>query len=139
MAFSFHLADINWLAALVSTVVAFACGAVWYSRALFGEKWMSEVGLSDESVNSANMGKIFGTTFVLQFVAASALSLLIGRDSTWLIGLHTGATVGVLWIATAYAVTYLFEQRTVRLWLINAGYYVLLYAVMGTILGAWPA
>lgn len=134
-----HLSVVNWFAVIVATVAAFMLGAVWYSKGLFGNKWMQEVGLDEESAQKANMGKIFGTTFVLQFLAATALAILIGNDSTWLIGLHTGALVGLFWVATAYAVTYLFEQRTVRLWMINAGYYVVLYSIMGIALGAWPS
>jgi hypothetical protein len=52
-------------------------------------------------------------------------------------GLHTGLLIGIFWVASAYGVTYLFEQRSLRLWLINAGYYVVLYAAMGSIIGAF--
>lgn len=131
------LTDINWLAVVVATIAAFMLGGLWYSKALFGNAWMQEVGLTEEAVNGANMTLTFGGTFALQVVAATALSALIGIEGTWLSGLQTGLLLGVFWIATAYGVTYLFEQRSVRLWLINAGYYVVLYAVMGLIIGAW--
>ena len=36
-------------------------------------------------------------------------------------------------------VTYLFERRSLRLWLLNAGYVTLAFMVMGGILGAWHA
>ena len=39
-------------------------------------------------------------------------------------------------LGSSNSVTYLFEQRTLRLWLINAGYYVALFTIMGTIIGA---
>lgn len=131
------LSDVNWIAVLVATITAFMLGGLWYSKVLFGNTWMQEVGLTEEAANNANMPLTFGTTFVLQLIAAVAMSALIGVDSNWLIGLQTGLWVGLFWIATAYGVTYLFEQRTFRIWLINAGYYVVLYAVMGTIIGAW--
>ena len=131
------LSDVNWLAVLTATVVAFMLGGLWYSKALFGTAWMQEVGLTEEAVNSANMAKTFGGTIVLQIVAATALSAFLGAESTWKSGLHTGLWVGLFWLATAYGVTYLFEQRSLRLFLINAGYYVVLYAIMGTIIGAW--
>jgi len=131
------LSDVNWLAVLVATIVAFMLGGLWYSKVLFGNTWMKEIGLTEEAINNANMPRTFGTTFVLQLIAAVAMSALIGNDGGWLTGLQTGLWVGLFWIATAYGVTYLFEQRTFRLWLINAGYYVVLYAVMGTIIGAW--
>jgi len=34
-------------------------------------------------------------------------------------------------------VTYLFEQRSLKLWLIDSGYQVVAYTLMGGILGAW--
>lgn len=131
------IANINWLAVIVSTVAAFGLGGLWYSKALFGKTWMQEVGLTEDSVNNANMLRIFGTSFVLQLIAATALAAYLGADSTWRSGLHTGLWISLFWIATAYGVTYLFEQRTLRLFLINAGYYVVLFAITGTIIGAW--
>ena len=131
------LSDINWLAVLTATIAAFMLGGLWYSKVLFGNTWMQEVGLTEEAVNNASMPRTFGATFVLQLIAAIALSALIGSEGNWQLGLQTGLWVGLFWIATAYGVTYLFEQRPFRLWLINGGYYVVLYAVMGTIIGAW--
>ena len=131
------LTDINWLSVVVATVVAFMLGGLWYSKALFGNAWMQEVGLTEEAVKNANMARTFGSTIILQIIAAIALSAFLGTDSTWQSGLHTGLWVGLFWITTAYGVTYLFEQRSLRIFLINAGYYVVLYAMMGTIIGAW--
>ena len=131
------LAGINWLAVVVATVIAFAVGATWYSKALFGKAWMEEVGLTEEAVNSTNMAMTFGGTLVLQFLSMTALAAFLGTDSTWLSGLESGLLIGVFWVATAYGVTYLFEQRTMRLFMINAGYYVVLFAIAGTVLGLW--
>jgi len=131
------LDDINWLAVVVATVVAFAVGGLWYSKALFGNTWLEEVGLTEEAVNNANMPKTFGGTFILQLLATTALATTLGADSTWMDGLQTGLFISVLWIATAYGITYLFEQRSMRLFFINAGYYVVLFAISGSILGAW--
>ncbi len=137
-----HLAQIlvgvNWLAVIVATVAAFMLGGLWYSKVMFGNAWMQLVGLDEASVQNANMARTFGGTFLLQLIAAIALAAIIGEQSTWITGLQTGLWAGLFWVATAYGVTYLFEQRPVRLWLINAGYYVVLYAFMGTIIGAWP-
>ncbi len=131
------LAAINWLAVVVSTVIAFAIGGTWYSKALFGSTWLEEVGLTEEAAQEANMVKTFGGTFVLQFLAVTALAALLGSDSTWFSGLQTGLLIGVFWIATAYGITYLFEQRSMRLFFINAGYNVILFAIVGTIIGFW--
>ena len=129
------LAGVNWIAVIAATVSAFILGGLWYSKALFGNAWMQEVGLTEEAINNANMGKVFGGTYAPQLAAAIALPAFLGQRSNWLEGLHTGLWIGLFWISTAYGVTYLFEQRPFRLWLINAGYYVVLYTLMGTIIG----
>ena len=132
-----HLGQVNWLAIIVATVAAFLLGGLWYSNKFFGAKWMQEIGLTEESTDQTHAARTFITTFVLQFIAATALAVFLGSDSNWMNGLRSGALIGLLWIATAYGITYLFEQRTMRLFLINAGFYVVQFAIMGTILGAW--
>lgn len=132
-----HLGDINLIAVIAATIVAFMLGGLWYSKSLFGTKWMQEIGLTEESADQTHVARTFITTFVLQFFAATALAVIIGPNSSWLAGLHIGVLVGLLLVATAYGITYLFEQRSIRLFLINAGFYVVQFAIMGTILGAW--
>jgi hypothetical protein len=132
-----HLGEINWLAVVAATLAAFFLGGLWYSKKLFGTRWMQEIGLTEESINQSSMARTFGTTFVMQFIAATALAVFLGTESSWMSGFQSGALIGLLWVATAYAVTYLFEQRSLYLFMINAGYNVLLFAIMGTILGGW--
>lgn len=136
MDLDYALAGLNWLAVLAAAVTAFLIGAVWYSRKLFGTVWMREIGLTDEAMSQSNMPLIFGGTFVLQFVGATALAIFLGPASDWLTGLQTGLLVGLCLIATAYGITYFFEQRSLRLYFINAGHYVLMFAAMGVIIGA---
>jgi len=131
------LATVNWLAILAATAAAFTLGAFWYSRYMFGNAWMQEVGLSEESLAKINMRPVLAGTAVLQFVAATALAAFLGAGSTWQTGLQSGLVVGICWIATAYGVTYLFELRSLRLFSINAGYYIVTFAAMATIIGAW--
>ena len=52
--------------------------------------------------------------------------------------MHTGFFVSLMFMATAIGMTYLFERRPLKLFLINAGYQVVNCVVMGAILGVWP-
>lgn len=131
------LAAVNWLAVLAAAAAAFTLGAFWYSKSMFGAAWMQEVGLSDESLARINMRPVLAGTAALQLVAATALAAFLGPASDWQTGLQAGLVVGICWIATAYGVTYLFELRSLRLFSINAGYYIVTFAVMATIIGAW--
>ena len=132
-----HLGEINWLAVVAASVASFFLGGIWYSKKLFGTRWMQEIGLTEDSIDQTHATRTFVVTFVLQLIAATALAVFIGTESNWMIGLLTGTLIGLLWIATAFAINYLFEQRSMRLFLINAGFYVVQFAIMGTILGAW--
>jgi uncharacterized protein DUF1761 len=40
-------------------------------------------------------------------------------------------------MALTFGITYLFESRPLKLWLINAGYQTVVFTIMGAILGAW--
>ena len=48
-----------------------------------------------------------------------------------------GLAAGLGWVSMSLGVIYLFEQRSLKLWLINSGYQVLAYTVMGGVLAAW--
>ena len=80
---------------------------------------------------------IFGTSLLLQLLAAFVLALFLGAEVDATFGASAGFMVGAAWVATAFGVVYLFERRPLALFFINGGYNVVAYTVMGTILGAW--
>lgn len=128
---------LNWLAILVAAVSSFALGSLWYAKPVFGNIWQKLIARSDEEIKNASMGKIFGFSFLLTLVMAINLAMFVGPDQGAVFGLFAGAAVGIGWIAMGLGVLYLFEGRSFRLWLINAGYMSLALAIMGTIIGAW--
>jgi Protein of unknown function (DUF1761) len=63
--------------------------------------------------------------------------MFIGAQADWKFGLFAGFMTGATFIGAALGITYLFEQRPLKLWLINTGYMTLNFSAMGAILGAW--
>ena len=127
--------DVSWLGVIVATLASFAIGGAWYSPVLFSRAWQRETGVSDEKAKSANMPLIFGTTFVLQFLAALVFAMFLGPRPGLAFGVAAGFAAGLFWVAGAFGVNYLFEQRSLKLWLINGGYNVVTFTVFGAILG----
>jgi len=127
---------VNWLAIVVAALAGFVVGGVWYGP-LFSKVWMRESGVNMEKARSVNKPKLFGTVFVLNLITAFSLAMFIGENVTWRVGLFAGFAAGLTFVSTALAVIYLFEARSLRLWLINAGYQVVIFSLMGAILGAW--
>lgn len=137
MDMSAAIASINYWAVLVAAVVSFVVGGLWYSPALFQRSWTQAAGVSEAQLQSGNMGLIFGVSFVLQLIAAFVLAMFLGPTADLAFGVTAGAMVGIAWVATAFGVVYLFERRPLALFWINAGYQIVVYTVMGAILGAW--
>jgi len=131
------LPEVNWLSVIVASVAAFLIGGLWYSPLLFSKPWQKELKLSDDEIKNSNMALIFGLTFFLNIIGAVVLDLLIGKESTLVSGLISGLIVSIAWIATSLGINYLFSRKTFKLFLIDAGYFIVFFAVMGAILGAW--
>jgi hypothetical protein len=131
------VSSINYLAVLVAAVVVYVLRTLWYHPAFLGKLWVAASGLTEEKTKQGNPGLIFGASFVLELVAAFVLAMFIGTEATFSFGLQTGFLAGLFWVGTALGVVYLFERRSLRLWLLNAGYLTLAFTVMGGILGAW--
>ena len=127
----------NLWAIVTAALVTFAVGGLWYSPILFARAWMRECGLTEEQTRQAPMARVFGLSLLAALVMATNLAAFLGAKATLSFGLFAGAAAGVGWVAMSLGVTYLFEQRSLKLWLIDAGYQVVAYTLMGGILGAW--
>ena len=129
--------EVNYLAVLAAAVATFVLGGLWYSPALFGKAWQREAGVSDEKMKSANMAMIFGLTFVLSLIAAWVFALFLGPRPPMALGLGAGFSAGLCWVAASFGISYLFERRSLKLWLINGGYHTLQFTIVGLILALW--
>ena len=79
-----------------------------------------------------------GQPFVLNAIIAIGISMLLGGQRGLFLGLHEGLAAGVFFVATSLGVIYLFEHRPLKHYLINAGYQLVNFAVIGMIIGLWP-
>lgn len=135
MELAMSFGQINWLAVLLATFVGFfVLGGLWYGP-LFGRAWMQEFGFTEVSLAKRNMPKVFGFSFILAFVASFNLALFIGPEADLLMGSMAGFFAGIGWVATLLGILYLFEQRSLKVYLINAGYCVFTMTTVGAILG----
>ena len=128
---------LNIWAVLVAALSTFLIGGLWYSPAVFGKSWMLEKGFTEESLKGGNMARIFGLAFFLALIAAINLAMFLGPEDKPEMGALWGFATGFGWVATFVGTHYLFERKSFRLFLINAGYSVVALTVMGVILAAW--
>ena len=129
---------INHLAVFAAAISAFVIGGLWYSPALFAKPWMKANGFTEKSLEGANMGKIFGVSFVMTLFMAYNLAFFLGdanTDAMW--GLTAGFLAGFGWAAMGLSIVAMFERRPAAYMFINGGYLVVALSVMGLIIGAW--
>lgn len=127
--------EVNYIAVVLAALSAFLLGGLWYA-ALFGQKWMGLTGQSEEKLKSGNPAVIFGGAFLLNLVAAWVLAMFLGPMELKY-ATAAGLSVGLCWVAASLGVNYLFERRPFGLWLINGGYFIVQYTIMGAIIGAF--
>jgi len=127
---------LNFLAIGVSALSSFVLGGLWYSPLLFGKAWMKETGITEEAVKNQNGAKVFGFAFIASLIIAFNLAMFLGSTSTLKTGMFYGFLAGFGWVAMSFAINDLFEQRSFKLFAINAGYHTTGITIMGAILGA---
>ena len=123
---------VNWFAILVAAISTMVLGGIWYS-ALFMRTWAQESGVKAPAAAPPT----YGIMFVLALLAAWAFATLLGPAATAGSGLMLGLKVGALFVAASLWVNYTFANRSTTLWLIDAGFHVVRFALFGLILGAW--
>ena len=128
-------ADINWVAIVVAAALSMVIGFIWYSLQVFGKPWMKEVGLSMKDIGKGP-GAGYALVTLTSLVQAYVLSHFVDytNATTWVDGAVTGFWIWAGFVATAYTATYVFTKKTLRLWAIDAGYFLVLLLAQGAVL-----
>jgi hypothetical protein len=88
-------------------------------------------------MRTANKARIFGFAFVLSLIAALVFALFLGPRPPMALGLGAGFAAGLCWVAASFGINYLFERRSLKLFLINGGYHTLQFTIIGLLLALW--
>ena len=129
---------LNWLAIGTAAFANFALGGLWYSPALFGKRWQKENNLTDEELKNSNQLRVFGFAFLWSAVMSVNLGFFLAdknTDISW--GAIAGLLAGLGCVAMAIFIIGLFERKSTVYMLINAGYMIVSFVLMGIIIGAW--
>ena len=138
---SIDFGSLNYLAIIVGIIFNQVLGAAWYSA--WSKPWMAEVGLTKEDMEgmkgTARQWYPYVVAIVSAIVFTFGLALLIqGMGAENVVdGLLLGLLASVGFILTSYATTYSFEGRSLKLFLINSGYPLISYALIGVLLAGW--
>ncbi len=135
--FQTFLHQTNYLAIIVSAIVYFVIGAIWYS-VLFGKLWMANVGRTKEQLMSGSK-IVYLYTLVAELVICFVLAFII-----WILGtpncmsaIKVGLFFSLGFTTTIIAINNWYGQRSVKLTFIDAGYHVIGIIFASIILTVW--
>lgn len=130
---------VNLTAVLISSLAAMVVGFIWYSKAVFGSRWMKLSGVSGGKMDQASMIKMFGLTFLGTLVIGYTLSIFMhyAGARTPLLGAKTGLWAGLGFLIPTTLSNALFAKKSMEQYFIEVGNHVVSLVVMGAILGAW--
>lgn len=84
----------NFYMFFIAGIIPMIIGAIYYSEALFGKKWMAINGLSKEELESGNMALIMGLAYLLSVVLSFGLSgLVIHQTSVYQMMMGSGGVM----------------------------------------------
>jgi len=133
--------EVNNLAVALATLAAFFLGFLWYT-VVFAKPWQRLIGMDDKGKGASsarqtpNLGLLLIGSLILELFMAFNLAAFIGVGADWQFGLFAGLATGFGFVGLALGVNYMFEGKSFKLWLINAGYNTVVFGVMGLIIGA---
>ena len=128
--------QINFWAVLAAMASAMILGSLWYGP-LFGKQWMKLNNFTPADLKAgAPMWKTIVVTAIMYLIAAFGLSMYLGEEPGISFGAFAGFATAFFWIGTSKFNNVTYERQSKKLWLLHFGYDVVVYTVMGIIIGA---
>jgi len=128
------MGSINHVAVWVAAIVYFLFGWLWYT--VFGAAWVAAMGKTSMGAG----GAVYFWSFILGLILAYATAVALARhpeDQTVSQGVSFALFMGIALFATQTLNQALYSGTPLLLWLINTGYVVVGFAIMGAIIGGW--
>lgn len=134
-----NLIQVNLAAVVVASVAVMGVGFAWYSKVLFGNKWMKLTGRSEGQMDKSGMVKTFGITFLVTLLSAYVLAIFIHYAGAFTLinGAKTGLWAWLGFVMPTTLANHLFSKEPHELYAIVAGHHLVGLLIMGAILAVW--
>lgn len=133
--------EINYLAVLASGVIMMVLGYLWYGP-LFGKPWMKLVGITKSDMEKSKK-KSMVKEYVLMAISSLVLAyvfdhiLIAFGSSTLVMALQGAIWTWLGFVATTMLGGVLWLKRSLNLYFIDAGYYLVGMILIGIVLTFW--
>lgn len=136
---------INYWAVLLCGVLSMVLGGVWYGP-LFGKKWCKIVGataadMAERKKMQKKAGPLYAIQFILTLFQAYVLAHYI---ASWqqTSGVENALLLFAGFVVPTVAAGAMWNNDSIKIswakFLIQTGYYFVLFIIFGLVLGLWP-
>lgn len=126
---------VNYLAVIVTTIIAYIIRMIWYSPVLFGKPWVKLTGVKNAKMTLWIFIGGIVSTFVLCYVLAFVI------QSTGAQIFVDGALIGVLlWLGLVTTISLgrvIYEKMPWEIYWINVIHYLIVMFIVGGLLAVW--
>lgn len=128
------MAQMNWLAVIVSAIVGFLVIRLWYGP-IFGRAWRRFAGVHDTNVNPPSAEKLNGLGLVYSVIAAIFVGHLLanfpGRPAHVYLMITGG--IGLGFVLPVLGVRSMLTRKSNRLLMIDTAGWTLFFLSMGAV------
>jgi len=134
-----NLPELNIVAILIAAAIEVVIGAIWFNAPFaFNKQWLAGIGKTAEQVAEDASPLSIVAAIVGALITAVVLAVIIGwlTIDTWSGGALVGLLMAFGFSANTAFIKDRFEARPLGLSLINAGHDIVIFALMGAVIGA---
>lgn len=129
------MSPINYLAVLVSAVVLFVLGGLWFSL-LFAKPWLRMMGITEQGSPGAGL---FLQFFVCALLTSWCMAMVLSHAGPMEAGRAIGFGI-ICWLGFAGATSYATAKagkKLTGLWAIETSYNLVSFIIAAVILSVW--
>jgi hypothetical protein len=128
----------HYLEPVIGGIAAFLLGFAWYT-ALFGKVWQAETGITEEE-GKKGVGMTHGLALLMMIFLSYGVNKIIGyhdeASQTFMHGALHGFLAALSFCVPAIAINYLYQKKSLKLFLIDAAYVLAFLALSGGVMAA---
>ncbi|HXF29296.1 MAG TPA: DUF1761 domain-containing protein [Chlamydiales bacterium] len=135
-----HVATPNILAVIIMALVYMGLAKLWYSCSVFGKIRMESCGIEKKEGESCKASPAcYVVSFIQAFIMAFVLGYFINAFAPQVAseGMKLGLTAWVGFIATTELCPVIWGKQSIKTYLIDAGFMLVIFAIWGTVFAVW--
>lgn len=133
--------NINYLAVLIAAIVSMFIGFLWYGS-LFGKTWMKLMGFNEASMKKMKMTA--KRAYIVAFIGTLISSFVLAHFVDYVQATNISDAIQLgFWIWLGFTAplllgSVLWENKSVKLYLINVSHQLVSLVIASVVLTLWP-